>query len=438
MDSTDNENEDGSSGTDSEDDLPTEVPEDSVLYKGDEDDDDAEPEEQRDDSSISRRAVLGGLGVGGLAVGGALVFSGVLGGSSEDEPEDDESAGDDGSDDESADAEEEGSETSDPAVTFDNQPYEGDAVSVDVTAPGEYALVVTYGDDGDSIVAGTADASDLEAESVAVDLQDVSGVSGTHTAHLVEGSTGDYEPGDALTAETLDSVVVADTANVSGDGGDSETSVAFADQALEDGSISLELTTPDDHFTIVTYDRDGTPVIAGSEDTSNLDGAARTVDVHDRDGVPGEYTAHVLADEDGSTFYVPGDALSEPTADVVTASDAASVSKSDAEPEAAVSFEDQTVGDGSVSLTVTAPDAHFVLVTYRSGDDRLIAASDDVSGLDGDRISVDVGDDGGVGGLHSAYVIAEEDGSRFYETGDSVSEATLGGIKAASTATISE
>ncbi|MFC6730561.1 hypothetical protein ACFQDG_18060, partial [Natronoarchaeum mannanilyticum] len=372
----------------------------------------------------------------------ALAFGGVLGGGSgaDDGSDDPDSStatsGDEGSDEEDADAE--ATEGPDPAVSFDNQAFQGNGVNVSATTPGEYALLVTYGADGDSVVAGTADATDLDDEGVAVRFQNDGGVPGTHTAHLLEGDAGGYEGGDALTAETIGNVAVADTAFVSGEGDDAETEVGFADQALGSGSgVEMEFTTPDGHFVILTYDRDGVPVVAGADDVSDLDGETRVVDVVDRDGVPGEHTAHVLANADGSQFYVPGDALSDATADVVTASATATVSGAD-NPEASVSFEDQALEEGTVTLTATAPAKHFVLVTYRSGDDRIVAGAEDVSGLDGESITFDLPDDGGVGGLHTAYIISEDGGSKRYAAGDVASQSTIGAAKVASTATVSE
>jgi len=441
--SSDDTNENGSNTNDADEDLPTEVPEDSVLYRGDEDGEGDADEQNDDDSAISRRAALGVLGVGGVAAGGAVAFGGVLGGGSSDDDGSDDpdsstpAADDEGTDDEEAD--DEAASNPDPAVSFDNQAFQGNGVSVDATTPGEYSIIVTYGADGDSIVAGTADATDLDDDAVGVQFQDVGGIPGTHTAHLLEGDAGGYEGGDALTAETIGNVVVADTAFVSDEGDDAETGVTVADQTLGNGGgIEMELTTPDDHFVIVTYDRDGEPVVAGADDTSNLDGETRTVDVVDRDGIPGEHTAHLLANADGSQFYVPGDALSEATADVVTAADAASISEPDADPEAAVSFEDQSLDDGSVTLTATAPAEHFVLVTYRSGDDRIVAGAEDVSGLDGESITFDLPDDGGVSGSHTAYVVANSDGSTVYAAGDVASQSTIGAARVASTAIVSE
>jgi len=440
MASPDDDNGERSNGsTNDDEDLPTEVPSDSTLFDGEDGSEDGGDADERDadsgDGGISRRAALGGLGVAGVAGGGALVFSGVLGGSGDgddaDTDDSDGSGGSDGSDGSN-------SVNADPAVTFNNQSFQGGNVSVNATTPGEYTVLVTYGNDGDRILVGYTEVRNLENSSVSVNIENTGGVPGAHTAHLIEGHGAELTVGDALSAATINEVVDGDTAFISDEGRDAETDVTFSDQSFEDGAVSLDLTTPDDHFVILTYDRDGQAVVAGGDDVSNLDEATVSVDLVDRDGVPGEYTANVLANDDGSQFYVPGDALSEETANVVTASDAATVSEPDAAPEAAVSFEDQSASGGSLTLTATAPKAHFVLVTYRDGDDRFVAAADDVSGLNDETITVDLGDDGGVGGLHSAYIIADEDGSQVYETGDPVSRSTSGNVKVASTAIISE
>lgn len=440
MASPDDDNGERSNGsTNDDEDLPTEVPSDSTLFDGDEDGDGGDADERDADSGddgdggISRRAALGGLGVAGVAAGGALAFSGVLGGSDDDGDESgtDDTGSSDGSD---------GSDSvsADPAVTFNNQSFQGGNVSVNATTPGEYTVLVTYGNDGDRILVGYTEVRNLENSSVSVNLENTGGVPGAHTAHLIEGHGAELTVGDALSAETINEVVDGDTAFISDEGRDAETDVTFSDQSFADGAVDLQLTTPDDHFVILTYDRDGQAVVAGGDDVSNLNESTVGVDLVDRDGVPGEYTANVLANADGSQFYVPGDALSEETGNVVTASDTASVAAPDAAPEAAVSFEDQSAGGGSLTLTATAPEAHFVLVTYRDGEDRIIAAAEDVSGLDDESITVDVGDDGGVGGLHSAYIIADDDGSQVYEVGDAVSRSTTGNAKVASTAIVSE
>ncbi|SNZ17844.1 hypothetical protein SAMN06269185_3142 [Natronoarchaeum philippinense] len=436
MDSTDGDTpEGGSNGHASNDEeLPSEVPSDSVLFDGDEDDEQTTTDADADSGrSIGRRTVLGGLGVAGVGVAGIAVGSGVLssGDDSDDTDGPETTAPSSGPTDETADETE-------PSVSFDNQPVENDTVEATVTTPGEYTLLVTYGDDGDRVVAGTADANDLDAEPVTVEIADAGAVPGAHTAHLVDADSGDYEAGETLSPVAIDGVVDADTAFVSGQGDEAETGVTFEDQALYRGAVSLELTTPDDHFVLVTYPRGDEQIVAGADDTSNLDGSTRTVDVVDQSGVPGEHTAHVLANDDGSQFYVPGDRLSEQTADVVTASETATVSEPDAERSVDVTFADQSAGNGSVTLTATAPDAHFVLVTYRSGDDRIVAGAGDVSGFDGEQLTVELGDARGVSGLHTAYIIAEEDGSQFYEAGDAVSEATVGSVKVAATASLSD
>jgi len=193
------------------------------------------------------------------------------------------------------------------------------AVTVDVTATEDSAVVVTYEDGGDLVVAGldVFDADELDGEGVVVPVEDVGGFPGEHVAHAVptDDLSGEYAPGDTVSAETANAVADSDAATVV------QAELAFEDQQhdgpIEEGDVlgTVDVTVLDGG----DGGDDGNGGGAGPYRTlsSHDDGVRYLVDVHPTDD-EGELVApefvgasDVLAGENGGAEIVaervPGD-----------------------------------------------------------------------------------------------------------------------------------
>jgi hypothetical protein len=108
-----------------------------------------------------------------------------------------------------------------PRVTFDDQALGtrdgGPAVIVQNvnTAGEESAVVVTYKESGNRVVAGLTTGT-FDDESVPVAIEDTGGFPGNHTAHVipVANLSGQYQPGDTISMATRDAVADQDRARV--------------------------------------------------------------------------------------------------------------------------------------------------------------------------------------------------------------------------------
>ncbi|QZA89042.1 hypothetical protein K0C01_02445 [Salinarchaeum sp. IM2453] len=141
-------------------------------------------------------------------------------------------------------------------------PTNASVVVEDVVAAEDSAVVITYEEGDESIIAGVETVSpDIGGDAVTVELDDTDGFPGEHTAHLIptDGlSNPEYEAGNQVSSATADAVEAAETATVL------QGELAFADQEFDE------------------------PVEAGDEiivETANLsagvdDDTAFTVDVH--------------------------------------------------------------------------------------------------------------------------------------------------------------
>lgn len=95
----------------------------------------------------------------------------------------------------------------------------------------ESAIVLTYEDDGDLIVAGSAvAAANAEGEDVIVEVGDAGGFPGEHTAHLIptEDLSSEYEPGDTVSEDTAGAIITNEDATVF------QGTLDFADQEFDD------------------------------------------------------------------------------------------------------------------------------------------------------------------------------------------------------------
>ena len=102
-------------------------------------------------------------------------------------------------------------------LSFTEQGIDDDTVTVaSVDSQGaEIAVIVTYEDEGDLIIAGL-ETGVFENESVTVTLESLAGFPGNHTAHLVavEDLSAEYAVGDAVSSETAAEIIAAQQAFV--------------------------------------------------------------------------------------------------------------------------------------------------------------------------------------------------------------------------------
>ncbi|MCL9814826.1 hypothetical protein [Natranaeroarchaeum aerophilus] len=167
-----------------------------------------------DDAAISRRSLVAGVGIGALGVGGLLVLgTSILGGGDEDENGEEAANGDENGQ-EAANGDEQA--TLEPAVTFPDQALDGGDVTIEVTAPEDYFVLISYPDGGEEIVAGSDDVSGLDNEEFPVEIEDRGGLPGEHTAHIIanDDGSGIYGPGGEVSGSTAAAAGATDDAEV--------------------------------------------------------------------------------------------------------------------------------------------------------------------------------------------------------------------------------
>jgi hypothetical protein len=176
--------------------------------------------------------------------------------------------------------------TASPTVAQDEPTTPG--VVADVTATVECAVVVTYEDDNELVVAGVGqfDADELtDEEAIVVSVEDTGGFPGEHVAHAIPATdlSGEYMPGDTVSTETADAVLDNDNATVhqaelTFNNQTSDTPVESGDTvATVDSSLSGDVGyTVDVHVT----DSEGSLVAAEWIGSSNvLTGEAEAADI---------------------------------------------------------------------------------------------------------------------------------------------------------------
>ena len=211
-------------------------------------------------------------------------------------------------------------------ITFDRQatasstftaeePTAPGVVASGVSADADSAVVVTYEDGDDLVIAGleTFTASELDGGDVVVPVEDAGGFPGEHVAHVIplDGLSGEYAPGDTVSAETADAVAANDAATVlqamltfedqTGEGSVAAGDVmATVDATVADGAGGETPYTVDVHPT----DDDGNPVgpeyvgssmiLAGENPDAEIIAEAVPED-GDRNGLPFEGTGTFVA-----------------------------------------------------------------------------------------------------------------------------------------------
>lgn len=309
-------------------------------------------------------------------------------------------------------------------LTFPEQEIEDDSVTVqDVTTANESTVVVTYTDGDQEVVAGTADADELDGEEVTVEIEDDGGFPGEHTAWLFEDEVlgDDVEAGDDVADLTEEALVSDDDAVLEPPAG----SLTFLNQEPgDDDTVTVEnVTTEQDSTVIVTY-RDGPvagapEIVAGMVDADELDGEDLTVDLEDTSGVPGLHTAWILADRNVPDDLEVGD-------DATAVTDAAAASQTAAvPPEASVTFPDQELAeDGTVTIEdVETGQPSTIVVSYTDGDQEVVAGVTTVDSIFLD-VTVEIEDDAGFPGEHTVWVFDNQDVTDDIEVGDDVAALT--------------
>jgi len=302
-------------------------------------------------------------------------------------------------------------------LTFDDQVLSPDEeVTVeDVSTAGSADVYVTYTEDGEEIVAGNADADELEGEDVNVEIEDGGGFPGEHTAWIFSENLpieGDLDVGETVTANVSESAFDSDSANVTAG------ELTFDDQELdEDGSVTVtDVSTAQDSTVVVTYTNGSEEVVAGVADADELEDEDVSVEIEDTGGFPGEHTAWLFNSSDlPETLNISDDAT--PVAGAAIDSDSANVTPP---PSGELTFNDQELAeDGSVTVdNVTTAQESTIVVTYSDDDEEIVAGTAGADELDNENVSVEVEDTGGYPGEHTAWVFETADLPEDLSVGD--------------------
>lgn len=400
-------------------------------------------------SQFSRRPVLALVVVTALLLGGVTAIAGTAT-AQEDELTFDDQA------------------TASSTITSDN--ITDPSVTVeDVTAEQESAIVVTYEDDGDLIIAGldTFDEDELEGNDITIGVEDDGGFPGQHTAHIIpiDGlSDPEYEPGDPVSEDTADAVVTNEGAMVF------QGTLEFGDQefeaALEEGSDEIVVDTADlldgengdTAFVVDVHptDDDGELVateFVGSSDVLSGENSDVSISLEqipadgDFNDLPidaiDDFVAMIHVVDDGASpgdEATPGDYPVLPNVDSTEGPVAGGITDDATLIFDELSFNDQATASstiqnditdaGVVVEDVTAVQESAVVVTYEDNGDVIIAGLEtfDAEDLDGDDVTVAVEDDGGFPGEHTAHLIPVDGLSGDYESGDTVSANTVANV----------
>jgi hypothetical protein len=123
------------------------------------------------------------------------------------------------------------------SLTFEDQFVDGELAEVtEVESGGESAVVVTYPEGGDLVIAGLTTGT-FDNETVQIALEDTGGLPGNHTAHIIptSGLSGSYAPGDTVSAATAANISDQETATV---GIDIDDNNATAADTTNDGLLN--------------------------------------------------------------------------------------------------------------------------------------------------------------------------------------------------------
>ena len=311
------------------------------------------------------------------------------------------------------------------SLTFPNQdPGEDDTVTIENVTTGENTtIVVTYRDgpvaSSPQVVAGMADADDLDGEDVTVGLQDTGGIPGQHTAWVVNDTDlpDDLAAGDNAAA-VVEAAIASDVGAVPPTG-----ELTFPDQGLtDDNTVTVaDVSTGQASTVIVSYSDGDAEIVAGmgSADSIFLD---VTLELQDDSGFPGEHTAWVFDDDEVPDDLEIGDDISDIT-DAALDSDAASVTEVSA-GEVTVTDQELGVDDSMTVEDVTTAQESTLVVTYADGDEEVIAGVAPANDLDGESVSLELQNTSAVPGEHTVWLFDDSDVSVNMTTGNDISDIT--------------
>jgi len=214
-------------------------------------------------------------------------------------------------------------------------------VLVEVSTDRESAIVVTYEDGDELVIAGLELVDELDGEEVVVAVEDDGGFPGEHVAHAIPADelSGEYAPGEAVSAETADAVAANDAATVHQ--GTLEFEDQTADEPVEEGDVMavVDVSLDDGAGGETPYVVDVHPTddgeLVGEEFVGASDVLAGAVDGAEivAERVPDDGTFNELPFEGTGTFVAmihvvddgsaPGDAASPGSFPVVANVDAA-------------------------------------------------------------------------------------------------------------------
>jgi hypothetical protein len=298
-------------------------------------------------------------------------------------------------------------------LTFNDQELgeDGSVTVENVTTAQESTVVVTYTNGSEEVVAGVASANNLTGENVSVEVEDTGGFPGEHTAWLFNSSDlpDDLGIGDDATP-VADAALASESANVTAATEEEETTQAegtltFDDQVLDpDGEVTVEnVTTAQESTVVITYTDGDEEIIAGDADVDNRENDSQSVEIEDTGGFPGEHTAWVFVSADIPDEIDTGDDAT-PIADQALDSDSANVTAGE------LTFDDQVLSpDEEVTVeNVSTSGEADVYVTYTEDGEEVVAGVEGADELEDEDVRVEIEDDGGFPGEHTAWVFPED------------------------------
>lgn len=300
-----------------------------------------------------------------------------------------------------------GTATNDSLQVYVQYNY-GQAEDITLTVEDSNGVDVTNEVSGTTVASaatGIADQPDQTSgvsDSVTMNI-DVSNLDeGEHT-FIVEG-VDDLTSGNASASSTV-------TINRTTD--DAPTGeLTFSDQRIDGRTVTVENVSTDQNSTVVlTWTRDGNLYSAGIENADNLDGENVTVTLQMPNAYPGNLTAWVFADED-----VPAPPLGIGFLTTIENADEVMAPALDSEtayvdaPTGRMTFTDQELSEGAVLVeNVSTGQESTILLTYFENGKQVIAGMASADSLDGQNVTVDIQDRGGIPGEHNAWLLADRD-----------------------------
>jgi len=369
-----------------------------------------------------------------------------------------------------------GWEDTDDSVTFtatDALAAELDGYVCTVHPAMEGGVQTTAETEDDLVIAGldTFNATELDGEDVAIPVADTGGFPGEHVAHVIpiDDLSGEYGPGDTVSAETAGAVLDNEGATVF------QGTVEFEDQTfeepIEEGEEVIEVATADlldgaggdTEFVVDLHPTDdegnlvggeflgASDVLAGQNEdvtitterfpedgefnefpltgTDDVVAMFHLVDDDAEPGDPASPGSYPLLQHGSADGFVAGGVTDDGTYTVAEDTEAALAFGDQATASSTFTDDEPTV-PGVVVEDVESEVDSAVVVTYEDGDDLVVAGLDtfDAAELDGDDVVIPVTEFGGFPGEHVAHIIPTADLSGEYEPGDTVSGETAGAV----------